>query len=156
MYHQVFIKGLILDPITKRPILLMEDSGHQRILPIWIGAPEANIIALQLENIPTPRPLTHDLLCRVLESVEGRIKEVRICDCREETYFARLILHHDGKELEVDARPSDAVALALKNKVPIYVKDKVFTLADRCDDCESPADSWLQSLGTEETGDYEM
>lgn len=154
MYHEVCIQGLLLDPITNRPVLVLKEAGEERVLLICIGASEANVIALQLENIPTPRPMTHDLLCGVLESVEGTLKEVRICDHRDDTYFARLIIGHDGKELEVDARPSDAVALALKNGVPVYVNEKVFALAEQCEECDNITDSWLRTLSDKETVDY--
>jgi hypothetical protein len=156
VYQKVFIQGLLLDPITERPILVLREEGEQRILPIWIGVSEANAIALQLENVKVPRPMTHDLLCGILSQMHGQVKEVRICDLQDNTYFADIVLEQAGEEVHVDARPSDAVALAVRADAPIFVEETIF---DRCGETEEAGDfvrSWFEQLSPEDLGRYRM
>jgi bifunctional DNase/RNase len=158
MYTKVHIQGMVLDPITERPILVLKDEAN-RVLPIWIGHFEANAIALQLEHIAVPRPMTHDLVCGILSSMGTPVKEVLICDLKDNTYFADIILLSQGQELHVDARPSDAVAVAVRSGAPILVEESLF---DRDLDGEEAAGSqeqlrrWLETLTPEEMGRYEM
>jgi bifunctional DNase/RNase len=156
MYQKVKIQGLLLDPITERPILVLKEDEASRILPIWIGTSEANAIALQLENIKVPRPMTHDLLCGILSKVNSPLKEVRICDLRDNTYFADIILSYDGGELHVDSRPSDAIALAVRTGVPIFVEDSIFQKSAEAEDFNENLRQWLQKLSPDELGRYEM
>lgn len=156
MYQRVKIQGLLLDPVTERPILVLKEDEASRILPIWIGTSEANAIALQLENIKVPRPMTHDLLCGILNKVNSSLVEVRICDLRDNTYFADIILSHEGSELHVDSRPSDAIALAVRTGVPIYVEDSIFQRSAETEDFNENLQQWLQNLSPEELGRYEM
>ncbi len=156
MYQRVKIQGLLLDPVTERPILVLKEDEASRILPIWIGTSEANAIALQLENIKVPRPMTHDLLCGILSKVNSSLVEVRICDLRDNTYFADIILAHDGSELHVDSRPSDAIALAVRTGVPIYVEDSIFQKSAETEDFNENLQQWLQNLSPDELGRYEM
>jgi len=126
VYLQVRVQGLFLDPITERPILVLRHEEGNRFLPIWIGAPEANAIALRLEGVEVPRPMTHDLLQGILEKLGASVSKVLICDLQESTYFAQIVLDVNGQETCIDARPSDAVALAVRFGCPIYINEKVF------------------------------
>src|SRR6186997_3019961 len=129
MEIEMTIKGLMIDPITNLPIILLRDREGQRVLPIWVGASEANAIALQLENITTPRPMTHDLLRNMINELDARVTRVVINDLRDSTFFAQIRLLVGGKTLEVDARPSDAIALALRTEAPIFVAQSVLDQA---------------------------
>jgi uncharacterized protein len=157
MFQRVRIQGLLLDPITERPILVLKNVEDNRILPIWIGSSEANAIALQLENIKVPRPMTHDLLCGILDKVAASMKEVRITDLKDNTYFADIVLSCEGGDLHVDARPSDAVALAVRTGAPIFVEDAIFERTAEMDEDDAvQLRKWLEELSPEEMGRYEM
>ena len=112
MLVEMAIKGLMVDPVTNMPIVLLRDADNQRVLPIWVGPVEANAIALQIENVAPPRPMTHDLFRNVLTELGATLERVVISDLRESTFFAYLELRRGGELLLVDARPSDAIALA--------------------------------------------
>ena len=158
MYTKVHIQGMVLDPITERPILVLKDDSN-RVLPIWIGSFEANAIALQLEHISVPRPMTHDLVCGILSRVGAPVKEVLICDLKDNTYFADIILLSQGQELHVDARPSDAVAVAVRSGAPILVEESLFDRNLEGDDAAESQEQlrqWLEKLTPEEMGGYEM
>jgi bifunctional DNase/RNase len=158
MLHRVRIQGLILDPITERPILLLKNDEDSRVLPIWIGSSEANAIALRLEHIEVPRPMTHDLLCGILDQTQTSLKEVRITDLRDNTYFADIVLARREGEVHVDSRPSDAVALAVRAGAPIFVEESVFEKTFSVDENASGEQlaRWLEQLSPEEMGRYEM
>lgn len=110
-------------------VVLLQSANDKRTLPILIGAPEAQAIAMALENIKPPRPLTHDLLKSVMDDIECRMKRVEICDLRDNTFFAKLVLEQDGMDFEIDARPSDAIALALRCSAPVFVAESVMEKA---------------------------
>lgn len=157
MFQKVRIQGLLLDPITERPILVLRNLDDNRILPIWIGNSEANAIALQLENVKVPRPMTHDLLCGILSQVEIPVREVRITDLKDNTYFADIVLEKGGGDVHVDARPSDAVALAVRIGAPIYVEDSIFEkTSEQDEDNTEQLRKWLEELSPDELGRYEM
>ena len=115
------IKGLMLDPVSNSPIVVLKDEEEKFFLPIWVGIFEANAIALQLENVTTPRPMTHDLLRNMISELDARVTRVVINDLRDSTFFAQIRLITGDKTLELDARPSDAIALALRTEAPIFV-----------------------------------
>ena len=119
------VAGVILDSQSKHPIVMLRDMEERRALLIWIGEPEANAILLALEGIQTPRPMTHDLLQNVLEMLETPVTRVLITSMKEQTFFAELECQRDGKTLNIDARPSDAIAIALRASAPIFVADEV-------------------------------
>lgn len=119
------LSGVILEPKTKSPIVVLKDEEERRALLIWVGEAEANAILLAHEGIKTPRPLTHDLFRNALDALDALIREVRINDMRENTYFAEIELDLDGKAQVIDARPSDAIAMALRFGAPIFVAEKV-------------------------------
>lgn len=161
MQIEMTIKGLMVDPITNMPIIILRDKDGQRVLPIWVGIFEANAIALQIENISTPRPMTHDLLKNVIQDLKAAVQKVVVCDLRENTFYALIYLGVNGDTIAVDARPSDAIALALRARAPIFVEDSVIDNAKTVDFPSEKADSdrlqkWLESLDTEELGKYKM
>jgi bifunctional DNase/RNase len=155
------IKGLMLDPVSNSPIVVLKDEEEKFFLPIWVGIFEANAIALQLENVATPRPMTHDLLKNVIGELEGRVMRIVINDLRDSTFFAQIRVLTGGKTLEVDARPSDAIALALRTEAPIFVAQAVLDQAqtispENVEDDEERSKKWLESLDTDDLGKYKM
>ena len=152
---------LMVDPITNLPIILLRDRDGQRVLPIWVGASEANAIALQIENITTPRPMTHDLLRNVIHDLKAEIRKIVVSDLKDNTFYALIHLEVNGEALAVDARPSDAIALALRARAPIFVEDRVIDNAKTNDFAPDKADverlqKWLESLDPDEMGKYKM
>jgi bifunctional DNase/RNase len=125
MFVEMKVRGLALDPLSNMPIIILRDEDDQRSLPIWVGIFEANAIALELEKIATPRPMTHDLIKNILESLEARVVKVVVTDLKENTFFAVLHLQLGETEYTVDSRPSDAIDLALRVAAPIYVDEDV-------------------------------
>ncbi len=161
MQIEMTIKGLMVDPITNMPIIILRDADGQRVLPIWVGIFEANAIALQMENISTPRPMTHDLLRNVIEDLSGRVTKVVVSDLRDNTFYALIYVDIGADTVAVDARPSDAIALALRAQAPIYVEESVIDNAKGVDFSTEKADTerlqkWLESLDPEELGKYKM
>jgi bifunctional DNase/RNase len=125
MFVEMKVRGLALDPVSNMPIIILRDEEDKRSLPIWVGIFEANAIALELEKIPTPRPMTHDLIKNILEAIEARLLKIVVTDLRENTFFAELHLQIGEGEYTVDSRPSDAIALALRVAAPIFVNEEV-------------------------------
>jgi uncharacterized protein len=161
MQIEMTIKGLMVDPITNMPIIILRDEAGQRVLPIWVGIFEANAIALQIENIATPRPMTHDLLRNVISDLNAAVQRVVVCDLKDNTFYALIYLMVNGETVAIDARPSDAIALALRTKAPIYVEETVIDNAKTIDVGSERADSerlqkWLESLDPDEMGKYKM
>ncbi|HAK56373.1 MAG: bifunctional nuclease family protein [Vicinamibacterales bacterium] len=161
MQIEMIIKGLVVDPVTNMPIVILRDRDGQRVLPIWVGSAEANAIALQIENVSTPRPMTHDLLKNVIEDLHGDIQKIVVCDLKDNTFYALLHLLVNGESVAIDARPSDAIALALRVKAPIFVEESVIDEAKPTDVALEKGDSeqlqqWLESLDAEELGKYKM
>jgi hypothetical protein len=160
MLIEMSIKGLMIDPMTNAPIVLLRDVRQDRVLPIWVGPVEANAIALQIENVTTPRPMTHDLLMRLLQELGARLERVVISDLRESTFFAYLELRRGEEPLLVDARPSDAIALALRARAPIFVAESVLENAKPLnaapdEDDRDRLQKWLESLDPDDLG-YKM
>jgi hypothetical protein len=161
MQIEMSIKGLMVDPITNMPIVILRDKDGQRVLPIWVGIFEANAIALQIENISTPRPMTHDLLRNVIQDLKASVQKVVVCDLQENTFYALIYLSLNGDTLAVDARPSDAIALALRTRAPIFVEDSVIDNAKTVDFGSEKTDTdrlqkWLESLDPDDLGKYKM
>lgn len=155
------IKGLMLDPSSNSPIVILKDVDSQLFLPIWIGVFEANAIALRIEGVDPPRPMTHDLLRATLEQLGARVEKIVISDLRDSTFFARIHLLREQGEIAVDARPSDAIALALRTESPIFVLRSVMEqaqadhLATQASD-EEKLKKWLEEISPEELGKYTM
>ena len=161
MQIEMTIKGLMVDPITNMPIIILRDKEGQRVLPIWVGVFEANAIALQIENVTTPRPMTHDLLRNVIHDLKADIQKIVVSDLKENTFYALIYLTLHGETVAVDARPSDAIALALRTRAPIFVEDTVIDHAKTVDFTTEQADSdrlhkWLESLDPDDLGKYKM
>jgi bifunctional DNase/RNase len=154
------IKGLMLDPVSNSPIVVLKDEQEKFFLPIWVGIFEANAIALQLENVSTPRPMTHDLLRNMIGELDGRVVRVVINDLRDSTFFAQIRVMTSGKTLEVDARPSDAIALALRTEAPIFVAQSVLdqaqTISPDGEDQDEKLKKWFESLSPDDIGKYKM
>jgi bifunctional DNase/RNase len=161
MQIEMTIKGLMVDPITNMPIIILRDKDGQRVLPIWVGVFEANAIALQMENVTTPRPMTHDLLKNVICDLKADIQKIVVSDLRENTFYALIYLIVNGEPVAIDARPSDAIALALRAQAPIFVEDRVIDNAKTVDFVPDKENSerlqkWLESLDPETMGRYKM
>jgi len=160
--HDVEIRGLILDPVSNTPIVILKKPEENLYLPIWIGVFEANAIALQLEGVQTPRPMTHDLLRTVVDALGARVTEVVVHSLVESTFHASVVVARaDGTTVSVDARPSDAIALALRCSAKIRVADPVFAQAHAVglgegEDQESRLREWLESISPEQLGKYKM
>jgi hypothetical protein len=154
------IKGLMLDPVSNSPIVVLKDDDEKFFLPIWVGIFEANAIALQLENVTTPRPMTHDLLRNMISELDAHVTRVVINDLRDSTFFAQIRLNVGAKTLEVDARPSDAIALALRTEAPIYVAQSVLdqaqTITPEGEDQDEKMKKWFEDLGPDDLGKYKM
>lgn len=160
MLVEMAIKGLMIDPGTNMPIVILRDLDNQRALPIWVGPAEANAIALQTENVAPPRPMTHDLLRNLLTELGAQLVRVVIADLKESTFFAYLELRHRGEPLFIDARPSDALALSVRMRAPVFVDVRVLESAKLVEVSSENLDRdrlqrWLESLDPDELG-YKM
>ncbi len=156
------VKGLALDP-SNMPIVILKDMEEERALPIWVGIFEANAIALEMEDVPVPRPMTHDLIKNILEKVQATVSRIVINDMEDNTFFAVILLSIDGNEVSIDSRPSDAIALALRVDAPIFVAKKVLDEArsidltdPRLEDDKEKWKEWLEDLRPEDFGKHEM
>lgn len=150
----------MMDPLTNLPIVLLRDPSSDRVLPIWVGPVEANAIALQVENVQAPRPMTHDLLRNVLAELGASLTRVVITDLHDNTFYAYLELKRGGEVLFVDARPSDALALSIRTRAPVFVDTRVLDQAKSVDVSSDNADrerlqKWLESLDPDDLG-YKM
>src|ERR1700724_724192 len=141
MQIEMSIKGLMVDPTTNSPIVILRDKDGERVLPIWVGIFEANAIALQIENIPTPRPMTHDLLRNVIHDLQASVQKIVVCDLQENTFYALIYLALNGVTVAIDARPSDAIALALRTRAPIFVEETVIDNAKTVDFTSEKSDA---------------
>lgn len=161
MEIEMKIKGLVVDPISKMPIVVLEDPLTDRILPIWIGVFEANAIALTIENVSTPRPMTHDLFKNMLDTLDVAVDKIVVNDVRDNTFYALIHCRYRDRTLLIDSRPSDAIALALRTNSPIFVMDEVVERAQSLKFDENLEDSeklkaWLENLKPEDFGKYKM
>jgi bifunctional DNase/RNase len=161
MEVEMKIRGLMMDPVTQMPIVILKDVGGNTILPIWVGIYEANAIALEIEKVSTPRPLTHDLIKTLLLGMEANLHKVVVSELKDDTFYAVIWLEREGKLMTVDSRPSDALALALRLDCPIYVDDQVLQSSKANASASEKATSdelkrWLENLGDEDLGRYKM
>ena len=160
MQIEMSIKGLMVDPISNMPIVILRDKEGNRTLPIWVGMSEANAIALQIENIATPRPMTHDLLRNVIHDLKASVDKIVVCDLQDGTFYALIYLRINGESLAIDSRPSDAIALALRTRAPIFVEEAVIDSAKTVDVATDKSDAdrlqkYLESLDPDDLG-YKM
>ena len=161
MEIEMKIKGLVVDPISKMPIVVLEDIQSERMLPIWIGVFEANAIALRIENIATPRPMTHDLLKNLLDELDIKVEKIVVNDVKDNTFYALIHCRHMNQIITIDARPSDAIALVLRTSAPIFVEENVVEKAHSMKLDENLEDSeklkkWLENLQPDDFGKYKM
>ena len=161
MEVEVKIRGLMMDPVTNMPIVILKDVNGSAVLPIWVGIYEANAIALEIEKVATPRPMTHDLLKNLLVGLNAQVSKVVVSDLREDTFYALIWLEKDGEVFSIDSRHSDALALALRVDCPIYVEEEVLKNSKVTGAAADQATSeelrkWLENLNDEDTGRYKM
>jgi bifunctional DNase/RNase len=162
MEVEMKIRGLMMDPVTNMPIVILKDVGSANVLPIWVGIYEANAIALEIEKVSTPRPMTHDLIKTLLVGLDAGIKKVVVNELKDETFFAVIWVQRDGELISVDSRPSDALALALRLDCPIFVDDSVLKNSKLASSVAEKGSTnqelrrMLENLGDEDFGRYKM
>jgi bifunctional DNase/RNase len=161
MEIEVKIRGLMMDPVTNMPIVILKDNDGDSILPIWVGVYEANAIALEIEKVQTPRPMTHDLIKNVLLGLQAVVKKVVVTELKEDTFYALIWVERNGSTITIDSRPSDALAVALRTDAPIFVEEDVLkssrlasTVAEKVGNEELRR--WLENLGEDDLGKYKM
>jgi bifunctional DNase/RNase len=160
MQIEMTIRRLIPDPITNMPVVVLVEKGGERVLPIWVGVYEGTAIELQMENVETPRPMTHDLLKSVITSLGGEVERVVVCELRDNTFYATIDIRMPQGVVTIDARPSDAIALALRTGTPVFVEESVMQSVKKDADT-GVADvgrlqKWLEGLSDDELGKYKM
>ncbi len=161
MLIRMSVRGIALDPITNMPIIILKDVEEKRALPIWVGIFEANAIALELEKIATPRPMTHDLIKNILDGLGATVQQIVINDLKDNTFFAVIEVNYNGNMVSIDSRPSDAIALALRVNAAIFVTEKVVSKAKSMDIADEKEETdrwkeWLENLKPEDFGKYKM
>jgi bifunctional DNase/RNase len=155
------IRGLMMDPVTNMPIVVLKDVQGTAILPIWVGVYEANAIALEIEKVQTPRPMTHDLLKNVLLGLEVQVHKVVVSDLKDDTFYAIIWMERDGEMISMDSRPSDALALALRLDCPIFVSEQVLKSSKVASAVSEKSSNeelrrYLEGLSDEDLGRYKM
>jgi len=161
MEVEMKIRGLMMDPVTNMPIVVLKDVRGQAVLPIWVGVYEANAIALEIEKVQTPRPMTHDLLRNVLLGLDVRVQKIVVNDLKDDTFYATICVEREGQQMTIDSRPSDALALALRMDCPIFVDEEVLknskvagAISERSSN--EQLRSYLEGLSDEDLGRYKM
>jgi len=165
MYTPMIISGLTVDPVTNSPIVILKEIGGDKTLPIWIGLLEATAIASELEGIKFSRPMTHDLINNIMQLVDVKVVKIEVCDLKNNTYYALIHFKHGEKKMSIDARPSDALAISLRVKAPIFVAEEVINNSTQIDLKAEPQDKsekgkkWqeiLEGLNPDDFGKYKM
>jgi uncharacterized protein len=161
MEVEMKIRGLMMDPVTNMPIVILKDVNGAAVLPIWVGIYEANAIALEIEKVSTPRPMTHDLIKNLLSGLDTRVHRVVVSDLKEDTFYALIWLERDGQIISIDSRPSDALALALRVDCPIYVEEEVLksskvSTALNNKSTDEELRKLLENMNDEDLGRYKM
>jgi len=161
MEIEMKIRGLMMDPVTNMPIVILKDVNGSTILPIWVGVYEANAIALEIEKVTTPRPMTHDLIKSLLMGLNTGVQKVVVNELKEDTFYALIWLERDGEIISVDSRPSDALAVALRLDCPIYVEEAVLKSSKMSTAVSEKVNNeelrrWLENLNDEDLGRYKM
>lgn len=161
MEVEMKIRGLMMDPVTNMPIVVLKDVQGQAVLPIWVGVYEANAIALEIEKVQTPRPMTHDLLKNILMGLDGRVSKIVVNELKDDTFYALIWLERDGQMMTIDSRPSDALALALRMDCPIFVDEQVLknskvsgVLSEKS--THDQLRTYLEGLSDDDLGHYKM
>jgi len=167
MLKAMTISSLNMDPVTSSPIIILKEIEGEQTLPIWIGLLEATAIASEIEGVRFPRPMTHDLLKNIIDKTDTRVNGIEICDLRDNTYYALIHLTNSGEAFSIDSRPSDAIAIALRAKAPIFVSDEVLRKSKQIEETEEgvlgdkneQGKRWkdiLEKLKPEDFGKYKM
>jgi hypothetical protein len=161
MEVEMKIRGLMMDPVTNMPIVILKDVDGNSVLPIWVGVYEANAIALEIEKVTTPRPMTHDLIKNLLMGLGSGLRKVVVSELKDDTFYAVIWMEREGEMIAIDSRPSDALALALRLDCPIYVEEEVLKSSKVSNAVSDKANSeelrrWLENLGDEDLGQYKM
>ncbi|MGO9094789.1 MAG: bifunctional nuclease family protein [Bryobacteraceae bacterium] len=161
MEVEMKIRGLMMDPVTNMPIVILKDVNGNAILPIWVGVYEANAIALEIERVSTPRPMTHDLIKTLLLGLNAGMRKVVVSELKDDTFYAVIWIERDGDLISVDSRPSDALALALRLDCPIYVEESVLKSSKQSSSVSEKVNHeelrrWLEGLNDEDLGRYKM
>ncbi len=161
MEVEMKIRGLMMDPVTNMPIVILKDLDGKSVLPIWVGVYEANAIALEIEKVATPRPMTHDLIKNVFLGLTTGVRKVVVSELKDDTFYALIWVEQNGDLIAIDARPSDALAVALRLDCPIYVEDDVLKSSKVSGAVSDKANSeeqrrWLENLSDEDLGQYKM
>jgi uncharacterized protein len=161
MEVEMRIRGLMMDPMTNMPIVVLKDVGSDTVLPIWVGVYEANAIAMEIEKVTTPRPMTHDLIKNLLIGLDTRVHKIVVNELRDDTFFAVIWMERDGKVISIDSRPSDALAVALRVDCPIFVDEEVLKSSKKATATADRVSSedlrkWLEGLNDEDLGRYKM
>jgi uncharacterized protein len=161
MELEVKIRGLMMDPVTNMPVVVLKEAQGTGILPIWVGVYEANAIALEIEKVQTPRPMTHDLLKNVLTGLDVRLQKVVVSELKDDTFYALIWMEREGQLISMDSRPSDALALALRLDCPIFVEEEVLKSSKKAGLVAEKGSSeelrkWLENLNDEDLGRYKM
>jgi bifunctional DNase/RNase len=161
MQIEMKIRGLMMDPVTNVPIVILKGAEGNALLPIWVGVYEANAIALEIEKISTPRPMTHDLLRNMLNGLSCSVMKVVVNQLKDDTFYAIIWLEREGRLISIDSRPSDALALALRTDSPIFVEEEVINTskaasADKEKSGDEELKRWLENLNDEDLGKYKM
>jgi len=161
MEVEMKIRGLTMDPVTNMPVVILKDVGSDLVLPIWVGVYEANAIALEIEKVSTPRPMTHDLIKNVLTGLDAQVHKVVVTELKDDTFYAVIWLERDGHVISIDSRPSDALALALRMDCPIFVEDDVLKHSKQAANISERASNdelrkFLEGLSDDDLGKYKM
>ncbi len=161
MALDVKVRGLMIDPVSNMPIIILKSEDGESVLPIWVGIFEANAIAMELEKINPPRPMTHDLLKNVIDEVSAGLEKVVITELRDNTFYALIYLTSGGRSLAIDSRPSDAIALALRSSAPILIEERVMEQSSSSGQEPAAEETerlrhWLEKIDADELGRYEM
>jgi bifunctional DNase/RNase len=161
MEVEMKIRGLMMDPVTNMPIVILKDAGTDTVLPIWVGVYEANAIALEIEKVSTPRPMTHDLIKNVLTGLEAAVHKVVVTELKDDTFYAVIWLEREGRVISIDSRPSDALALALRVDCPIFVDDEVLKNSKLAANLSAKSTDeelrkMLEGMNDEDLGRYKM
>jgi len=161
MEREVKIRGLMMDPVTNMPVVVLRAVQGSGTLPIWVGIYEANAIALEIEKVQTPRPMTHDLLKNVLMGLNVHVQKVVVSELKDDTFYALIWMEREGQTMSLDSRPSDALALALRLDCPIFVEEEVFKVSKISSTAREKTSHedlrlWLENLNDEDLGRYKM
>ena len=159
MFRQMKVTGLVMDPQSNTPILVLKDIEDETTLPIWIGLLEATAIATELENIQFPRPMTHDLIRTLFDHLDVKVERIEVCDLRNNTYYALIHIRNGENASTIDSRPSDAIAIALRTNAPIFVNDEVISKYLKSDEAKASFDEknkeqWAEMLDNLDPSDF--